>query len=139
MMRLASTYMARNQCPFCNSDAARILLANAAAIALADGYPVAEGHTLVVPRRHVGSLFDLSEDEQADLWKLVALVRARLLTDKRPDGFTIGVNDGRAAGQTVMHARVHVIPRRQGDIADPRGGVRWVIPSKAAYWDQEQR
>jgi len=92
-----------------------------------------------VPRRHVASLFDLSEAEQTDLWKLVALVRARLLAELKPDGFTIGVNDGVAAGQTVMHAHVHVIPRRQGDVADPRGGVRWVVPTKAAYWSQGQR
>jgi diadenosine tetraphosphate (Ap4A) HIT family hydrolase len=104
------------------------------AVALADAYPVAEGHTLVIPRRHVASLFDLSEEEQAALWRLVALVRNELLAELRPDGFTIGVNDGPAAGQTVLHAHVHIIPRRQGDVPDPRGGVRWVLPQKAPYW-----
>jgi len=128
--------MARNQCPFCELHAGRIYLENDFALALPDGFPVAEGHTLVVPRRHVASLFDLPEDEQAALWKLVALVRAKLMAERTPDGFNIGVNDGVAAGQTVMHAHVHVIPRRQGDVADPRGGVRWIMPMKAAYRDQ---
>ena len=68
------------------------------------------------------------------MWALVAQVRAVLLAELRPDGFNVGLNDGPAAGQTVMHAHVHVIPRRHGDVADPRGGVRWVVPDKAAYW-----
>jgi len=76
----------------------------------------------------------LPEEEQAAVWRLVAQVRASLLADLRPDGFIVGVNDGPAAGQTVMHAHVHVIPRRHGDVPDPRGGVRWVVPDKAAYW-----
>ena len=84
--------------------------ANAHAVAFADGYPVAAGHTLVVPRRHVASVFDLPAEEYAALWALVA------------------------AGQTVGHAHVHVIPRRAGDVGDPRGGVRWVLPERAAYW-----
>ena len=99
-----------------------------------DGYPVAQGHTLVVPRLHVPSVFDLAPEAQAAVWKMVAQVRAQLIDELHPDGFTIGFNDGVAAGQTVMHAHVHVIPRWNGDVADPRGGVRWVIPDKAAYW-----
>jgi len=128
--------MPQQPCPFCNLDAGRIVLDNAAAVALPDGFPVTEGHTLVVPRRHVASLFDLTDDEQGGLWKLVALVRAKLLADLRADGFNVGVNDGTAAGQTVMHAHVHVIPRRQVDVADPRDGVRWVMPTKASYWNR---
>jgi len=107
---------------------------NEVALAVFDGFPVAEGHTLVVPKRHVASLFDLSDDEQAALWRLVSSVRAKLVAGLKPDGFNVGVNDGVAAGQTVMHAHIHVIPRRSGDVADPRGGVRWVVPGKAAYW-----
>jgi diadenosine tetraphosphate (Ap4A) HIT family hydrolase len=109
-------------------------MANEAAIAFSDAFPVAEGHTLVAPRRHVTSLFDLPVEEQVALWRLVALVRGKLLEELRPDGFNVGVNDGPAAGQTVLHAHVHVIPRRVGDVGDPRGGVRWVVPDKAAYW-----
>jgi len=126
--------MDKGRCPFCNPEASRIRLENEVALAILDGFPVAEGHTLVIPKRHVGSLFDLAVEEQADLWRLVALVRAGLLDGIKPDGFNVGVNDGVAAGQTVMHAHVHVIPRRSGDVADPRGGVRWVVPGKAAYW-----
>ena len=100
---------------------------------------VAEGHSLVVPKRHVASLFDLPDEEQAALWRLVALVRGNLMAELKPDGFNFGVNDGSAAGQTVMHAHVHVIPRRKDDVADPRGGVRWIIPSKAQYWVEGQQ
>ena len=108
-------------------------------MAFPDAFPVAEGHTLVVPKRHVASLFDLAEEEQAALWRLVAQVRGKLASELQPDGFNFGVNDGPAAGQTVMHAHVHVIPRRTGDVADPRGGVRWIVPEKAAYWVEEQQ
>jgi diadenosine tetraphosphate (Ap4A) HIT family hydrolase len=84
-------------------------------------------------------LFDLPEEELAALWRLVALVRGKLRAELKPDGFNLGVNDGPAAGQTVMHAHVHIIPRRTGDSADPRGGVRWVLPAKARYWAEEER
>jgi diadenosine tetraphosphate (Ap4A) HIT family hydrolase len=123
-------------CPFCRLDSSRICLANDFAVAFPDTFPVADGHTLVIPRRHVASLFDLLEEEQAALWTLVALVRRQLMAELKPDGFNIGVNDGPAAGQTVMHAHVHVIPRRNGDTDDPRGGVRWIMPKKARYWDK---
>jgi diadenosine tetraphosphate (Ap4A) HIT family hydrolase len=112
----------------------RVILENKLAFAFGDGYPVAQGHTLVIPRSHVPSVFHLGSAEQAAVWDLVAQVRARLVQASSPDAFTIGVNDGVAAGQTVPHAHVHVIPRWNGDVPDPRGGVRWVIPGKAAYW-----
>lgn len=123
-----------SNCPFCHPAASRVRLETDVAVAILDGFPVAEGHTLVVPRRHVASLFDLPDEEQAALWRLVARVRADLVTALKPDGFNVGVNDGTAAGQTVPHAHVHVIPRRSGDVPDPRGGVRWVVPGKAPYW-----
>src|SRR5262249_51865989 len=123
-----------DSCPFCALSADRIILETENAVAFTDGYPIAPGHTLVIPRRHVASIFDLAPDMQADVWDLVAKVRATLARDLHPDGFNIGINDGIAAGQTVMHAHVHVIPRWSGDVPDPRGGVRWVIPTKAAYW-----
>jgi len=104
------------------------------ALALFDAFPVAEGHTLVIPKQHVVSLFDLPERDLAEVWRLVVKVRAKLMADLKPDGFNVGVNDGQAAGQTVMHAHIHVIPRRKGDVADPRGGVRWIFPDKAPYW-----
>src|SRR5689334_9934167 len=117
--------MHEEDCPFCRLEPGRIRLEEEYATAILDGFAVAEGHTLVVPRRHVASLFDLTERERASVWALVDRVRALLLAELRPDGFNVGLNDGPAAGQTVMHAHVHVIPRRFGDVADPRGGVRW--------------
>lgn len=131
--------MDQTQCPFCHLEKDRILLENDFAAALLDEYPVADGHMLVIPKRHVGSLFDLPEVELAVLWEMVSLVRGRIMSELKPDGFNIGVNDGSAAGQTVMHAHVHIIPRRQGDAADPRGGVRWIMPEKARYWDECQQ
>jgi diadenosine tetraphosphate (Ap4A) HIT family hydrolase len=128
--------MDQNRCPFCDLEKPRICLENEFAAAFLDGFPVAKGHTLVVPTRHVVSVFDLSEEEQAALWRLVALVRGKLMAELKPDGFNVGVNDGPAAGQTVMHAHVHIIPRRKGDVADPRGGVRWIVPGKAQYWGE---
>ena len=125
-------------CPFCHLIASgSVTDVNAHAVAFADGYPVAAGHTLVVPRRHVASVFDLGPEEYAALWEVVGAVRRRLTADGCP-GFTIGVNDGAAAGQTVGHAHVHVIPRRAGDVDDPRGGVRWVLPERAEYWKGER-
>jgi diadenosine tetraphosphate (Ap4A) HIT family hydrolase len=120
-------------CPFCTLSRDRISIATEHAVAFSDGYPVAPGHTLVIPRLHLPSLFDVP-DVQAAVWQLVAQVRGKLMHDLHPDGFNIGINDGLAAGQTVPHAHVHVIPRWIGDVPDPRGGVRWVIPEKAAYW-----
>jgi diadenosine tetraphosphate (Ap4A) HIT family hydrolase len=131
--------MDQHVCPFCRLETSRILLESEYAVAFADGFPVAQGHTLVIPKRHVASLFELPDDEQAAVWALVARVRATLLAELHPDGFNVGLNDGSAGGQTVIHAHVHVIPRRHGDVADPRGGVRWVVPDKAAYWAGGQR
>jgi diadenosine tetraphosphate (Ap4A) HIT family hydrolase len=124
-------------CPFCSKLSQPDILSLGSAHAFPDGFPVTEGHTLVVPGRHVASLFELSGNEWNDVWRVVARVRTELEARYQPDGFTIGVNDGEAAGQTVGHAHVHVIPRRRGDVPDPRGGVRWVIPDRASYWEQD--
>lgn len=91
---------------------------------------------MVIPRLHVASIFDLAPQAQAAMWDLAAQVRTQLMHDLNPDSFTIGINDGTAAGQTMPHAHIHVIPRWNGDVPDPRGGVRWVIPGKAAYWSK---
>jgi diadenosine tetraphosphate (Ap4A) HIT family hydrolase len=130
--------MDQDHCPFCHLEPSRVTLENDCAVAFPDAFPVTEGHTLVIPKRHVASLFDLPDEEQTAVWRLVAQVRGNLESVLRPDGFTVGVNDGPAAGQTVLHAHVHVIPRRKGDVADPRGGIRWVLPAKARYWDEGQ-
>ena len=127
----------KNQCPFCELDPEKAWFDTEHGLVIRDGFPISEGHTLVIPRFHVSSLFDLDSETQAALWKLVAEVRRRLTDELEPDGFNIGLNDGEAAGQTVMHAHIHVIPRWKGDVPDPRGGVRWIIPDKARYWGEE--
>jgi len=122
-------------CPFCTLPAGRITAENEHAFCLLDGFPLTEGHMLVVPRRHVANLFDLGEQELAAVWRLVAEVHNRLRASDDVHGVNVGLNDGRAAGQTIEHAHVHVIPRREGDVPDPRGGVRWVLPERARYWE----
>jgi diadenosine tetraphosphate (Ap4A) HIT family hydrolase len=102
-------------------------------VAFDDAFPSAPGHTLVVPRRHVGRLLDLTERESAELWGLARDQLARL-ESTGPDAYTVGVNDGPAAGQTVAHVHLHLIPRRFGDVTDARGGLRWVLPNSAPYW-----
>jgi diadenosine tetraphosphate (Ap4A) HIT family hydrolase len=126
--------MPTTPCPFCNLDATRILLENEVGFAIRDAFPVTEGHTLVIPRQHVVSLFDLDTKGQLALWQMVGEVRAKLAQEFHPAGFNVGVNDGKAAGQTVMHAHIHIIPRYPGDTSDPRGGIRWVMSKKARYW-----
>jgi diadenosine tetraphosphate (Ap4A) HIT family hydrolase len=123
-------------CPFCEIDRERIWLDNEVGIALWDVYPVSQGHALVVPRRHVASIYDLPGCNQHSLWELVAEARKALLEKFSPNGFNIGINDGPVAGQTVMHAHIHIIPRYTGDVPDPRGGIRWVIPEAATYWEE---
>ena len=125
--------MMNHDCPFCAASLER-RGENEAAFAMRDSFPVSRGHMLVIPKLHVLSIFDLAEKELGLLWKLVAQIRAELIDDGA-QATNIGVNDGVAAGQTISHAHIHVIPRYDGDVEDPRGGVRWVIPSKAAYWE----
>ena len=125
--------MAPLACPFCNPPAEEIVLQNNLCYARYDKFPASPGHLLIIPFRHVAGLFDATDEEQA---ALLALVRgAKHLLDGRfhPDGYNVGVNVGAAAGQTVMHLHVHVIPRYAGDVEDPRGGVRGAIPEKRQY------
>jgi diadenosine tetraphosphate (Ap4A) HIT family hydrolase len=117
-------------CPFCSvlSEQAAAPGARGLATSFPDAFPVSPGHTLVVPTRHVPDSFELSADEQHAVWKRVAEVRQRLAQDFAPAGFNVG--------QTVPHAHVHV-PRYDGDVPDARGGVRWVIPGRTAWWGDE--
>lgn len=98
-----------------------------------DKYPVAEGHLLIIPKRHVETLFDLDEAERTSLFSLVEASKDLLVEKYHPDGFNYGVNQGAAAGQTIAHLHLHIIPRYSGDMADPEGGVRGVIPEKQKY------
>ena len=121
-------------CPFCSLPKERIFLSNEFAYAIKDGFPVSDGHTLIIPRRHIASWFDTTDEERQELFKLLSLGKEILAEEYSPDGFNIGINDGPPAGQTVPHLHIHLIPRYKNDQEDPRGGVRWVIPSKAKYW-----
>ena len=123
-------------CDICNSNSERIVRANETAIAIYDAYPLNPGHALIIPKRHISSFFSALPDERADLLALLDQMKAELDTSLAPHGYNIGINDGPAAGQTVPHLHIHLIPRHEGDTQDPRGGVRWVLPDKAAYWNE---
>ena len=102
-----------------------------------DNHPVSPGHTLIIPKRHVASFFETTEEERQAMLRLLDEAKVILDRKHRPDGYNIGINGGEAAGQTVMHLHIHLIPRYKGDRPDPRGGVRWVLPDKAAsYWSK---
>ncbi|MCV2355368.1 HIT family protein [Paucibacter sp. B2R-40] len=126
--------MSATLCPFCTLPSNRIEGQNEHAVWIRDGYPVSPGHSLVIPKRHIASFFDASTDEQHAFLALLESAKLAAEAEFQPDGFNIGINDGAAAGQTVPHLHIHLIPRFEGDLPDPRGGVRWVIPDKADYW-----
>jgi diadenosine tetraphosphate (Ap4A) HIT family hydrolase len=118
-------------CVFCAPDRP-VLAASTLAVAFGDLHPVSPGHTLVIPRRHVATYFECSTDEKVALWDLVERAR-ELLATRHPDGFNVGFNAGAAAGQTIFHAHIHVIPRYAGDVSDPRGGVRHAVIGRGYY------
>ena len=121
-------------CPFCAPDPSRELITESATVyAMLDKYPVSPGHALVIPKQHVSDYFDLPERTKAACWAVVD--RAKMLLSQRfqPDGFNVGINIGEPAGQTIPHVHIHLIPRYYGDVQNPRGGVRGVIPDKADY------
>jgi diadenosine tetraphosphate (Ap4A) HIT family hydrolase len=123
-----------SRCRFClivdGLDDRPHLYSDTYAVAFHDGFPSAPGHTLVIPTRHVGHVRDLRPYE----WRALTEAAFRLITETRDD-LTIGINDGPLAGQTIPHVHLHLIPRTAGDVSDPRGGIRWVLPETAAYWD----
>lgn len=121
-------------CPFCLVSPTRFVIENEYALVLYDGFPVSPGHALIIPKRHIASFFEATREEQAALLDLLAEMQAILVKERNPDGFNVGINVGEAAGQTVMHLHIHLIPRYAGDQPDPRGGVRWIFPEKADYW-----
>ena len=119
--------------PFLAVPAAEWLAANDSAFAIADRFPVSPGHTLVIPRRVIATWWEATAAERADILALVDEVKGRLDAELRPDGYNVGFNSGAAAGQTVGHLHIHVIPRYRGDVPDPRGGVRHAIPGRGNY------
>ena len=123
-----------SECVFCNLDSEKELISETAtSVAFLDSFPVNPGHTLIVPKRHVADYFELSIHEQRALWLLVN--RCKTLIQKRfnPDGFNVGINVGEAAGQSIFHVHIHLIPRYKGDVEKPRGGVRGVVPGRKDY------
>lgn len=121
-------------CPFCNPDPSALILERTDVLAIWDRFPSTPGHALILPRRHVSDWFDATFDEQVSMISVLGEVRDRIAKDEVPDGFNVGLNVGKAAGQTIEHVHLHLIPRRHGDAEDPRGGVRWVMPETAQYW-----
>ena len=119
------------ECPFCNVRAP--ILADELAFVIYDKYPVSPGHALIVPRRHIESFFDATPYEFIAMFALLNAMRRQTDAKLAPDGYNIGVNVGEAAGQTVHHLHMHLIPRFHGDMQNPRGGVRGVIPARQSY------
>ncbi len=118
-------------CPFC--EVHEPVISNQLAYVTYDSYPVSNGHLLIIPVRHVADYFDMTQKEKTAVMELVGQGKALLDQKLKPDGYNVGINSGSAAGQTVMHAHVHLIPRYRGDTDDPRGGVRAVIAEKQKY------
>ena len=125
--------MSTESCPFCCPSSDRVFHQTDKIIGLWDTFPVSPGHALLVPCRHVANWFDATPEEQQELLSGVDVARQVIAKTHSPDGFNIGINVGQAAGQTVFHLHIHVIPRYNGDVPDPTGGVRGVIPGKANY------
>jgi diadenosine tetraphosphate (Ap4A) HIT family hydrolase len=98
-----------------------------------DRHPASDGHFLVIPYRHFASYFDINDEEREDLWSIVAEAKKMVDEEFNPDGYNVGINVGEWAGQSVHHLHIHVIPRYKGDVENPRGGVRGVIPAKKLY------
>jgi diadenosine tetraphosphate (Ap4A) HIT family hydrolase len=121
-------------CLFCELPQKRIVFSNPQGLVIRDGYPISPGHTLIIPRRHIGSFFEITTKERDNLLELLEEAKRRLDKEFHPDGYNVGINDGPTAGQTIHHLHIHLIPRYKGDREDPRGGVRWIIPEKAKYW-----
>jgi diadenosine tetraphosphate (Ap4A) HIT family hydrolase len=121
-------------CRFCNIEILEPFLEEELVLGFWDSYPLTPGHALLIPRRHVQTWFEATPAEQVALVKALDVVKGFIEREHQPDGYNIGVNSGEAAGQTVLHLHVHLIPRYLGDSDDPRGGVRNMIPDRAKYW-----
>ncbi len=121
-------------CLFCNIESERVIASNEFAFAIKDGFPVTASHTLVIPKRHAETYFDLTADELLACDELLRSLAAEIKRlDPTVEGFNIGMNAGAVAGQTIFHCHIHLIPRRNGDVDNPRGGVRHLIPGKGYY------
>ena len=126
-----------NVCPFCEVDPARVIYEDQHCFSVRDGFPVSEGHSLIISKRHISTWFETRPEEKAALFQAMNHIKEDIDEQFSPAAYNIGINDGAAAGQTVAHLHIHLIPRYEGDVEDPRGGVRWVLPGKAVYWGRE--
>lgn len=123
-----------NDCPFCNiKDNVNVIYQDSSWIAVYDNYPVSKGHVLLIPKRHVKTYFELNYVELASVGVNIGIIKRILDKKFKPTGYNIGINCGESAGQTVPHCHIHIIPRYDGDVEDPRGGVRGCIPEKMKY------
>ncbi len=120
-------------CPFCQIPHQRVVRTFNHCYAIRDGYPVTEGHTLIIPYVHTENCFTAKEEVRVDMMEALQSLKEDLDLEYQPDGYNIGLNCGEPAGQTVMHLHLHLIPRYKGDTPNPRGGVRGVIPAKQSY------
>ena len=121
-------------CPFCNiGEHVEVSFKADTAMAILDSFPISPGHALVIPKRHVADYFELTAEEQNELWQLVNRCKVILQDRFHPDGFNIGINVGEMAGQSIFHVHIHLIPRYEGDVKNPKGGVRHIIPGKGYY------
>lgn len=125
--------MSNTNCIFCNIQHDRIIAESHLCFAILDGFPVSVGHTLIIPKRHVSDYFDLTYEEIMDMQSMMRELKVKLDAELSPDGYNVGINVNEAAGQTVFHVHMHLIPRYKGDVENPRGGVRGVIPNKQKY------
>ena len=125
--------MSNQDCRFCRSTSDRVMIKGELGFAAWDRHPVNDGHFLVIPYRHFASYFDITEEERNELWSLVE--RGQKIAEEKfsPDGYNIGINVGHWAGQSIHHLHIHVIPRYKGDVENPKGGVRAVIPQRRHY------
>lgn len=123
-----------DKCVFCESvSAERIIYEDSTWIAILDGFPVSKGHTILIPKRHCETFFDLNDVENGTVIATINVVKTILDTKYSPNGYNIGVNCGKSAGQTIPHCHIHIIPRYEGDVEDPRGGIRGCIPNRMKY------
>ena len=126
--------MYKRQCLFCNSKKSGVAYENKLAYASYDTYPVSDLHCLIIPKRHINNYFDLSDEELIACNNLIKVVKKEIVEkDKTVEAFNIGTNVGKISGQSIMHCHIHLIPRRKGDVNNPQGGVRSVIPKNQHY------
>jgi ATP adenylyltransferase len=123
-----------SNCPFCNIDTDRVVITETTEVySIYDNYPVSQGHAIIIPKRHCSDYFELTTEEQSACWSMVNDVKQILQDKYHPDGLNVGININEAAGQTISHVHIHLIPRYKGDVKEPEGGIRGVIPEKRIY------